>query len=129
MLSGGGSVADDDDDSSYELGEDNHDDEGDAPWEGSTRSRIRAILETAEYDVDDGTIKVWDEDWDPRGKSRGSRTFSDLEDLRQVLVEIGDGEMSANVPWENGPVFSTDSDGIVDEVLGETGVESFFTSL
>jgi len=34
--------------------------------------------------------------------------------------------MTANVPWENGPVFNTDSDDIVDSALERAGVADFF---
>lgn len=99
----------------------------DLPWESSTRALIRGLLDDAEFDAETRTVTVSSEEWDSRGDgSRVARTFSDFEELRQALVEIGDGRMIESVPWEGGPVFSIDSDDIVADALVDAGVEDFF---
>lgn len=99
-------------------------------WESSARSRIRGILDTAEFDVEEGTVTLESDEWDPRGKGDcAKRTFSSLDELRQELIQLGDSEIAGHVPWEGGPVFSTDSDDLVDDALDKAGVYSFFRSL
>lgn len=126
-------MADEDEpeDDSGLMEEDEDRDEADLPfWESSALSRIRGILEGARFSVEDRTVTVESDEWDPRGKGDSApRTFSSLEELRDELIQIGDSEISGHVPWENGPVFSTDSDDLVDEALDEAGVYAFFRSL
>ena len=107
------------------------DEGGDEPWwESSARSKIRAILDTAEFDAEVGAISLWSDEWDPRGKGdSANRVFHDLDELRTELVGLGDAEITARVPWEGGPVFSTDSDDIVDDELDQYGVYQFFRTL
>jgi len=107
------------------------DDEEQLPfWERAAESKIRAVVDSIEYDADEGTLTAWAEDWNPRGKGdAGSRTFSSLEEFRQDLIELGDSALTSYVPWENGPLFSTDSDDLVDSALDEAGVYRFFDSL
>jgi len=101
-----------------------------APWESDARSRIRGLLYDAEFDHEEGTVTLFSEDWDPRGRGdRSPRAFSNLNDLRDALIELGDEEMVGGIPWENGPVFSIDSEDIVDAALEEKGVEHFFGSI
>jgi putative zinc finger/helix-turn-helix YgiT family protein len=113
-----------------DVAPDRDDDEELPFWERHAESKIRGILDSIEYNVDEGTVTAWSDDWDPRGKGDAtSRTFSSLEEFRQELVELGDSELTSYVPWENGPLFSTDSDDIVDNALHEAGVERVFDSL
>ena len=101
-----------------------------AHWESEALGKVRGILYDAQFDNEEGTVTLECEDWDPTGKGDfGSRTFDSLEDLRSELVEIGDSEMIGHVPWENGPVFPTESDDLVDMALEESGMPDFFRSL
>jgi len=101
-----------------------------APWECDARDRIRGLLFNAELDHDEGTVTLFSEDWDPRGKGEMyPRAFSNLDDLRDVLIEFGDEAMGGSVPWENGPVFSIDSEHLVEAALEEREIEQFFNSV
>jgi hypothetical protein len=78
---------------------DQEDEEDGLPfWKQAALARVREILETAEYDPDEGTVSLAADEWDLRGKGRfTSRTFSSLEELRKELVELGDSEITAHV--------------------------------
>ena len=88
------------DEDEFEPVEEEEEEEEDLPfWESAAHSKIRGILDTIEYNVDEGTVTVRSDEWDPRGKGDpSSRTLSSLDELRQELVELGDSEMTSNVP-------------------------------
>jgi hypothetical protein len=101
-----------------------------APWESDSRNMIRGLLYDAEFDRDQGTVTLFSEDWDPRGKgNKYPRAFSSFDDLRDTLIKIGDEVMTGSMPWENGPVFDIDSEHLVDAVLEEREVGQFFDSV
>jgi len=104
---------------------DEDEDEG-LPWEESARAAISWAINSAERNHDAGTVTVKSDYWDERGRGGGSRTFESLEELRAELVQLGDSEINSSVPWENGPVFSTDSDHLVDDALESSGLADFF---
>jgi restriction endonuclease len=107
--------------------QDDDDDDGLTPWHSAAMGAIQRILSEADLDSDSGTVTLMSDDWDPTGKGdMGSRTFSSLDELRDALIEIGDSAMIGNMPWEGGPVFSTDSDDLVDAALEEAGIRDFF---
>lgn len=101
-----------------------------APWECDARDRIRGLLYNAEFDRDEGTVTLFSEDWDPRGKGEMyPRAFGSLDELRDILIKFGDEAMGGSIPWENGPVFSIDSEHLVEAALEEREVEQFFDSV
>lgn len=100
-----------------------------SPWESDALHRILGLMYEATFDRDAGSVTLYSEDWDPRGKgNKSAKTFWNLHDLRSTLIEIGDEEMTGRVPWEGGPVFSTDSDHLVDAALEAADVEQVFAS-
>jgi HJR/Mrr/RecB family endonuclease len=99
------------------------------PWERSAQSKIQNIIDSIEFNEGEGTITARSDEWDPRGKGDVvRRTFAGLDEFRQELIALGDSEISSHVPWENGPVYSTDSDDIVDNALDNAGISRFFES-
>lgn len=110
----------------------NLDDEEEAllPWESDAMSRIRGFLYDAEFNHDEGSVTLFSEDWDPRGKdNKYPRAFSSYDDLRDALIKIGDEAMGGSIPWESGPVFSIDSEHLVETALEEKEVDQFFNSV
>lgn len=97
-------------------------------WETMASWRVKEILDSAELDEESGTVTLQHEDWDPKGR-RDTRIFRSYDEMRAALVEIGDEEMTSHVPWDHGPVFSTDSDDIVDAALERAGLRDFFESV
>ena len=82
-------MADDDDsipdEDDYLPDEDDFTSDEDLPfWESHAQSKIRGILDSIEFDPEEGTVTAWSDDWDPRGKGDSApRTFSSLEEFRR----------------------------------------------
>jgi len=129
-VAGERALSEEDEDSTDSLASDEQDDwRYDLPhWESAALSKVQGILSTARFDAEEGTVTVESDDWDPKGDFT-SRSFASLDELRDELVGLGDSEIIGYVPWENGPVFSTDSSDLVDTALQEAGVPDFFDSL
>jgi restriction endonuclease len=105
------------------------DDDGLMPWDRAAMGAIHRILDEVDFDRDAGTVTLMSDHWDERGDGEPtSRTFSSLDELRNALIEIGDGALIDTMPWDGGPVFNTDSDDMVDAALEEVGIPDFFES-
>jgi hypothetical protein len=78
------------------------------PWDKDARRAVSRALEEAHWDFDEGTVTIYDRD-DPRM----SKTVASLEDLQRELEQIAMTAFEGTVPWEGGPVFSLDAEGMV----------------
>ena len=89
-------------------------------WETKARQAIQGFLDDVEYDEISGVIYTRD--------SHGGRAdeFDSVDDLLNVLTDIGDEEWNANAPWENGPVFESDAESIAQELVDNLGIYAFF---
>lgn len=102
-------------------------DAGEPFWESAANAAVQEAVASAEYGLANGTVTLEHETWgNYKDPWFDRRAFSSLDELRQALEEIGESEMIGHVPWENGPVFSTDASAIVDRALEESGITEFF---
>lgn len=103
------------------------DDESDyVPGETEARRVVRSIIEALSKDVEDGRVLV--SGFGDRQNEDAVLEFNNIDQLRSWLVEVGDEQIGANVPFEGGePVFGDiDSSDIVDELLVDAGLYDFF---
>jgi hypothetical protein len=108
---------------------DNHEpDENEMEWEESARQAIASAAETIELDEVRGVVYM-DTGEDHRF-NRFSEEFASTEDVYQKLVEIGEHEWVANVPFDGGEaVFEADVEDMVVDALESHELDQFFESV
>lgn len=100
------------------------DDEGEMPWESHAREAVEAALEEASLDEIRGVVYAATGD-DHRGGS-AIEGFESLDELLSTLRSIGEEQWYAYVPYDEGPVFESDVDGMVEDLADKYGVLDFF---
>lgn len=85
--------------------------DSDAPWDSAAKNAVQAALEEADWDPEAATVTF-------RDLIEGhSIVCKSIDELRDHLANLAGTEFHAHVPYENGPVFDSDDDGIVDDAL------------
>ena len=100
-------------------------DEGEMPWEAATREAMEEACSDVKFDEVRGVIYLLTgEDKDFRRYQEG---YDNWEDIQSALMEIGEREWFANVPFDGGEtVFSSGTESYVETALIEHKFEEFF---
>jgi hypothetical protein len=102
--------------------------ENEMEWEASARQAIDSAAQTIELDEVRGVVYM-DTGEDHRF-NRFSEEFTSAEEVYQKLVEIGENEWVANVPFDAGEaVFEADVEDIVVDALQRHELDEFFESV
>ena len=86
-------------------------------WESKARRAIEVVLDDADFDEVRGVIYAED---------IRDEEFDSIDELLTTLIEIGDEEWFAYVPYDQGPVFDSNVDGIAERLAHKYGLFDFF---
>jgi hypothetical protein len=94
------------------------DSDGEMPWESEARDAINQALDAAEYDEIRGVVYA-----------NRAEEFDSVDEFLSHLIEIGEEQWYAYVPYDDGPVFEPDVDGMAQRLLENHGVVEFFDQI
>jgi hypothetical protein len=103
-------------------------DSGEMPWETRSRRAIEDAAASIEKDEVRGVIHM--QNGEDQRFSPIHEEFSSWEDVRHVLLQLGQGEWVNYVPFDGGEsVFHPSVDGFVENAMSSYDVEGFFESV
>lgn len=114
----------------YATFRDDYDDDegGGLPWEERARERLERAWDSVEIDEAEDVVRI--DLSDDGDKYASIEEFDSLDELQQRLTEVGDVELSAYAPFENGEsVFDLDASDLVADLLAGSEVESFLEAI
>lgn len=103
------------------------DDDGEMPWESHAREAIERVLAEATFDEIRGVIYAPTSE-DHRG-DEVIEGFDSVDEFLRTLRELGDEQWYAYVPYDEGPVFDSTVEGMVEGIADAHGVLDFFERL
>jgi hypothetical protein len=107
-----------------EYDEPENDDDGEMPWESHAREAVERVLAEAEFDEVRGVIYAPTSE-DHRG-DEVIEGYDSVDAFLSTLRELGDEQWYAYVPYDEGPVFASTVDGMVEDLADSHGVLEFF---
>jgi hypothetical protein len=102
----------------------NDDPEREASYEEAARQTVEHLLELLEFDEIRGVIHLMS-GTDHR-YNETKEEFGSLEEVRDMLTDKAEAEWINTVPWDKGPVFEPNVDGMVERLLEEKKIIEFF---
>lgn len=105
-----------------------HDDDPSLVWEDQPGGEVWRIVDSAEFDYNDGTVTLSWDGWGNHKDGPGERVFESLDDVYEALEEVGSAELANHGPLDGSPVLNIDSFGIVTSVVDRSPLRSFFES-
>ncbi len=108
----------------HDIDDDDAADDGEMPWESAAHEAIEHALDEAAFDEIRGVIYA------PTGVDHRENVvtegFGSVDELLHTLIEIGDQQWYSYVPYDEGPVFESDVEGMVAQIADQHGVIEFF---